>query len=120
MKLLWAIPYLISGFAAPLLFKHIESPLEAGRIGGALFVATAFWGFFLTKKFAMPVWTRIYFAIAIVLQLGFWTWRFSNLVPLRESYWLGFSGASWHHVLTGIYLYGAILLLVNLRRRPVA
>jgi hypothetical protein len=107
----WLIPYLVSGFSAPLIFKNILNLQAAGHIAGAFFIFAGVWSLFLTFKFQMPSGIKGFFLLVLVLQIIFWSWRFFNNLPLKEASLLGLSGSAWHGLLTSLYLLVAVILL---------
>lgn len=109
---LWIIPYFISGFSAPFIFKNAPTPQIGGHYAGALFIFAGLWSIFLSKKYEMPLAIRFSFILILCLQILFWGWRFSNGAPLKESILLGISGSAWHGIMTSLYLLVALTLLI--------
>ncbi len=109
--LLWILPYLVSGFSAPFIFRNAPTPQIGGHYAGGLFIFAGLWSIFLSVRhqFVWPV--KIFFVSVLCLQLIFWGWRFSNSVPLKESILLGISGGAWHGIMTSLYLVVALSLL---------
>ncbi len=110
ISLLWLLPYLVSGFSAPLIFKHAPSLQVGGHIAGVLFIFAGLWSLFLALKFQMPAQVKFFFFFVLVLQIVFWSWRFFNTLPLKEAILFGLSGSAWHGLLTSLYLLVAIVL----------
>ncbi|MDZ4677401.1 MAG: hypothetical protein SGI74_07810 [Oligoflexia bacterium] len=109
----YILPYLVSGFAAPIIFKSLESKHRAGIFAGALFIMAGVWALFLSIRHDFPKYTRIYFSSFLGLQILFWTWRFFQILPLNESFLLGINGSHWHGVLTTLYLVGILLIVYS-------
>jgi hypothetical protein len=110
---LWIIPYLISGFSAPFIFRNAPTPQVGGHYAGALFIFAGLWSIFLSMRHTFPQPVKIFFVSVLLLQLIFWGWRFSNSLPLKESILLGISGGVWHGIMTSLYLVVALTLLIS-------
>ena len=102
--LLWVLPYFAAGFAAPVLFSFISSRQTAGHIAGLLFVAAGIYAVVMARKNSYSTFAFFSFALVLVLQVVFWSWRFFEGAPLAESALLGLSGRLWHNVLTSLFL----------------
>jgi hypothetical protein len=108
---LWLLPYFVSGFSAPFIFKNAPTPQMGGHFAGALFIFAGGWSIYLARRFQMAPWVVIFFACVLVLQALFWGWRFSNNLPLKEAVFMGLPGSTWHGLLTGLYLAVALTLV---------
>jgi hypothetical protein len=111
--MVWTIPYLMAGFAAPFLFRHMATLKAAGRVAGSLFVIAALWAFVVSRLHRHASWASGYFLLVLLLNAVFWSWRFFNQVPMHEASLMGLSGGVWHRLLTSLYLLGMLLLLVQ-------
>lgn len=109
---LWLLPYLISGFSAPFIFKHASTPQVGGHYAGMLFIFASLWAVFLSWRHEMPTAIKVFFIFVFALQIVFWSWRFLNSAPLKESILVGISGSAWHGILTSLYLVVGILIFV--------
>ena len=119
-SILWLVPYLASGFSAPLIFKHASSLQAGGHVAGALFIFAGLWSLFLSWKFQMPSGVKGFLFVVLFLQIIFWSWRFFNNLPLKETSLLGLSGSAWHGLLTSLYLLVAVILLTFEIKSPRA
>lgn len=113
-NLLLLIPYLVSGFSAPLIFKLAPTKQMGGHIAGTLFIFAGLWSLFVAFKLGWSPFTKVVFSGVLVLQILFWSWRFYSASELKTSSLLGVTGSTWHSVLTTLYLLMAMRLAFGL------
>ena len=111
-SLLWCLPFMISGFSAPVIFRHAPTPLIGGHYAGILFLLAGAWALVVSCKHSYPRVINIFFIIFLGQELIFWSWRFSNDTPLKESSKFGINGGAWHLILTSFYLAVLLTLFV--------
>jgi len=106
----WALPFMISGFSAPFIFRYAPTPQIGGHYAGTLFIFAGIWAILLSIRHRYKTLVKIYLMFFFLLELVFWTWRYANSLPLRDSFLLGVNGAHWHSILTTLYLVALICL----------
>lgn len=109
-SIVWCLPFAVSGFSAPFIFKAAPTPLVGGHYAGVLFLFAGLWALFVSFKHHFNGWLKTYFVLFFGLELFFWSSRFTNDTPLAKSSLVGISGSHWHMALTLLYLAALLLL----------
>jgi hypothetical protein len=108
--LAWCLPYLVSGFSAPFIFRHARTLQQGGHFAGALFIFAGVWSLILAFRDGFPSGIKVFFVGVLSLQILFWSWRFFDETPLKLSSFLGINGSLWHGAMTTLYLLVALTL----------
>jgi hypothetical protein len=98
--------YLSAGFAAPFIFRWAPTPQIGGHWAGFLFAASGLWAVVRARRTS----ALGSLATIFVFELVFWLWRFFDERPLRDISILGVNAGVLHGIMTGLYLFGALIL----------